>query len=113
MFEGGHDAFLTRPDLIEVSAEVTPGPAADRAFDGVVLLSPRDTAADEQVIANAILDGNGDPLWLQPTSAIEQDGHVAHNLLVQDYGGEPVLTWWEGDNLDGHGFGEVVVADTS
>lgn len=113
VFEGAHDVFQTRPDLTGFSAEVHPGPAADDAYEGLVMLSPRDTEAEEQVIANAIMDENGDPLWLQSHNEIDDAHDAVHNLLVQDYGGEPVLTWWEGYDLWSHGQGEVVMVDSS
>lgn len=115
VFEGDHDVFHTRPDLAGFSAEIRPGPAADDAYDGLVTLSPRDTGTEDedQVLANAIMDENGEPLWLQSHDEIAGDHNSVHNLLVQDYGGEPVLTWWEGYNFNGHGQGEVVMLDSA
>lgn len=112
-FEGTHSAYQTRPDLVEFGAEISPGPAADEAYEGVVLLSPRDQDAEEQSFANAILDDNGDPLWLQPYGEIDDAHDAVHNLLVQSYQDEPVLTWWEGYDLRSHGRGEVVMLDSS
>ncbi|EQD48305.1 hypothetical protein B1B_12092, partial [mine drainage metagenome] len=37
----------------------------------------------------------------------------AFDLNVQRYGGEPVLTWFQGEVVDGHGQGEDVVESTS
>ncbi len=113
IFEGAHDAYQTRPDLEWFSAEITPGPAADEAYEGVVLLSPRKQDAEEQFIANAMLDQNGDPLWLQPYGEIDDDHDAVHNLLVQTYQDQPVLTWWEGHDRRSYGKGEVVMADSS
>jgi hypothetical protein len=35
------------------------------------------------------------------------------DFKVQRYRGEPVLTWWEGKVVGGHGFGEYVILDGS
>lgn len=112
-FDGPHDAYQTRPDLEWFGVDIRPGPAADDAADGVVLLSPRNTEADEQSIANAIVDRNGDPLWLQRQAEITEAHDAVHNLLVQTYADEPVLTWWEGHDFQSHGEGEVVMVDSS
>lgn len=58
----------------------------------MILLSPRNTDTDEQSIANAILDENGYPLWLQGYDGIEEANDYVHNALVQTYQGEPVPT---------------------
>lgn len=113
VFDGAYDDYRTRPDLEEFGAEISPGPAADEAYDGVVVLSPRNTEADEQSIANAVLDGNGDPLWLQSFDDIDDAHDTVHNALVQTYEDEPVLTWWEGSDEGGYGYGEVVMVDSS
>ncbi|WP_424346481.1 arylsulfotransferase family protein [Kocuria sp. CH-021] len=113
VFEGDHDAYRTRPDLEQFGADITPGPAAEEAYEGVIVLSPRNTEAEEQSIANAVLDGNGDPLWLQSFDALDDANDYVHNALVQTYDGEPVLTWWEGSDQKGHGYGEVVMVDSS
>ncbi|WP_298582792.1 arylsulfotransferase family protein [uncultured Kocuria sp.] len=113
VFDGAYDDYRTRPDLEEFGAEISPGPAAEEAYDGVVVLSPRNTEADEQSIANAVLDENGDPLWLQGFDDIDDAHDTVHNALVQTYEDEPVLTWWEGSSEGGYGYGEVVLVDSS
>jgi len=59
-----------------------------------------------------IVDGNGDLVWFR---ALSNSGASmrAFNLRAGTYLGEPVLTWWEGDVVSGHGQGhyEVVGAD--
>lgn len=113
VFDGDYDAYRTRPDLEEFRVDISPGPAAEEAHDGVIVLSPRNTVADEQSIANAILDEHGDPLWLQSFDDIDDANNHVHNALVQTYQGEPVVTWWEGSDQGGHGYGEVVMVDSS
>ena len=48
-------------------------------------------------------------MWYQPVK-----GKSTLDFRVQQYRGEPVLTWWEGTvSSTGHGSGEGVIADTS
>lgn len=113
VFEGEYGDYRTRPDLPRFGAEISPGPAMDQAYDGVIVLSPRNTETDDQGIANAILDRDGEPLWLQGYDDIDEDRDYVHNALVQSYEDESVLTWWEGVDYIGYGYGDVVVADSS
>jgi hypothetical protein len=55
-----------------------------------------------------ILDPSGGLIWFKPLPA-----HVeATNLQVQEYAGNPVLTWWEGRiSVHGFGKGEGVIAN--
>lgn len=112
-FDGQYEDYRTRPDLPAFGATITPGPGFDDAYDGAIILSPRNTEADEQVIANAILDRDGEPLWLQGTAGMDEARNYVQNALVQTYEGQPVLTWWEGVDQQSWGYGDVVIADTS
>ena len=57
-----------------------------------------------------IFDEAGNLVWFDPLSA----GTEATNLQVQQYGGQPVLTWWQGHiPPQGFGEGEDVIADSS
>ena len=57
-----------------------------------------------------IFDEAGNLVWFDPLSA----GTEATNLQVQQYGGQPVLTWWQGHiTPQGFGEGEDVIADSS
>ncbi len=56
-----------------------------------------------------IVDDDGQPVWFLPVK-----GKAALDLRVQQYRGEPVLTWWEGAiTKTGHGSGEGVIADAT
>jgi hypothetical protein len=56
-----------------------------------------------------IVDGEGEPIWALPLG-----DRWAYDLRVQEYEGEPVLTWWRGDtNPNGYGEGEFVVMNRS
>ncbi|MBL0705258.1 arylsulfotransferase family protein [Sinomonas cellulolyticus] len=54
-----------------------------------------------------IMDNSGAPVWMEPTGAGVTD------LRVQTYRGRPVLTYWSGKGIGGHGEGVGVVRDTT
>lgn len=54
-----------------------------------------------------IMRESGEPVWIEPTQANITD------LTVQTYRGEPVLTYWTGTSIGGHGEGEGVILDTT
>jgi Arylsulfotransferase (ASST) len=74
---------------------------------GTIFLTP---ASGQGQYGPMIIDGNGAVVWFRPLS---QPGRVATNLQVQQYRGQPVLTWWEGTVTVGVGNGDCVIADTS
>ncbi|WP_413450015.1 arylsulfotransferase family protein [Georgenia phoenicis] len=55
-----------------------------------------------------LVDDAGEPVWFLPL-----DGVDARDVQVQEYRGEPVITWWEGLMGTGYGYGEAVVMDAS
>src|SRR5699024_11549979 len=62
---------------------------------------------DKSWVGGLILDAAGDPIWVRENSGTLWD------LRVQEYQGEPVLTWWEGLAETPHTAGEVVIIDDS
>ena len=56
-----------------------------------------------------ICDYNGGLVWFSPSTA--QTTKLDFN--TQTYRGRPVLTWYEGPVINGHGEGMAVIADTS
>jgi hypothetical protein len=55
-----------------------------------------------------IVDQSGNLVWFHPLPA----GDTATNFRVQQYGGKPVLTWWQGRVLQvGFGEGEGILAN--
>ncbi len=53
---------------------------------------------------------NGELIWFKPLPR----GTSATNLEVQEYAGQPVLTWWQGDiSIHGFGLGEDVIANSA
>ena len=56
-----------------------------------------------------IIDSDGRLVWFGPNTATEHK--LDFNTQMLD--GEPVLTWWQGIVVQGHGEGEVAIADSS
>ena len=96
--------FVSRPDLTAPKMTVTANSAG--ASPGDVFVTP--VGGDAQP-ALVILDQEGQPLWISPTS-----GARRINLAVQQYEGQPVLTWYAGSVVNpGVGQGGYVIADAS
>jgi len=53
-----------------------------------------------------LVDDAGDPVWFHPVT-----GADARDVQVQELDGEPVLTWWEGRQPVGYGYGHAVIVD--
>jgi Arylsulfotransferase (ASST) len=56
-----------------------------------------------------LLDTAGRLVWFSPVTA----GNAVMDFARQSYQGIPVLTWWEGKIVSGHGDGVAVIADSS
>ncbi|WP_165367938.1 arylsulfotransferase family protein [Phytoactinopolyspora endophytica] len=95
-------SFVTRPDLtppligVETSGETA---------DGYLFMAPKKAEAQTGAL---IVDDDGEVIWSLP----REDMNVA-DFRVQEYRGQPVLTWWEGESHEGHGSGEFVIMDSS
>ena len=94
-------AFRSRPDLAPAAAEVV-GSASGTA-PGYLFLALKEGAGEHGPM---ILDDRGQLVWFERYI-------TARNFKVQRYRGRPVLTWWEGSVVFGHGVGEYVVFDDS
>jgi hypothetical protein len=55
-----------------------------------------------------IVDPNGQLIWFDPLPS-----GMASDLEVQQYHGQPVLTWWQGYSAQGMGFGQDMIYNTS
>ena len=56
-----------------------------------------------------ILDGQGQLVWFDPLPK----GTVAEDVNEQSYRGKPVVTWWQGRVVSGHGLGQDVIDNDS
>jgi hypothetical protein len=94
--------FRSRPDLQPPAVEVRT--ASPQAAGGDLFVAAKDGAGQSGPM---ILDGRGRLLWFDPLPS----NRVAFDFRAQRYRGKPVLTWWQGVVVDGHGSGEGVIAD--
>jgi hypothetical protein len=96
----GVQHFHSRPDL--EPASVTVNKRSSSAYNGDIFVTPQ-YGPDQD--GPMILDPSGNMIWFQPVPANE----LATDFRVQQYGGQPVLTWWQGFTNNGSGRGEGVI----
>jgi len=95
-------AFRSRPDLSPPALEVTTQTRDDTA-PGYIFAAAKEGTGDHGPM---IIDDVGQLVW--------QGKYVsARDFKMQHYRGRPVLTWWEGIVVHGHGIGEYVIFDSS
>lgn len=100
------ESFRSAPTIKPPALVVTKpaGPSAEGDF----FLSPDPAAGGQAGQAGPmIVDGNGDLVWFDPLQA----GELAADFRTQTYRGNTVLTWFQGQYLDGHGSGEFLIAN--
>lgn len=98
--------FRSRPDLHPPVTSVA-GSNAGAATPGYSFLGPTDVRGAQG--GPLIVDLTGRPVWFRPLGADQ----LASNVRVQQYRGEPVLTWWQGKVVTGYGQGEGLILDAS
>lgn len=104
--------FVTRPDLTPPVLEPTTGDlpgtsAASQRHGNVLALGPKDLDKHPAMQGVLLVDGAGEPVYVRPT------GEGPFDVRVQQYRGEPVLTFWHGTSTNsGSGNGWVDVLDT-
>src|SRR5205085_7836925 len=95
--------FHSRPDMQPPAVTVTA--ASPQAAPGDIFTAPYRGPGQAGPM---ILDPGGGLIWFKRLP-VEKS---ATNLQVQRYGGQPVLTWWQGViSVHGFGLGEDVIAD--
>ena len=92
--------FHSRSDLEPPAVTVTT-PAADPGL-GDIFVSP-DSGAGQA--GPMIIAPSGQLVWFHPLTAPT----TAFNFQAQSYDGQPVLTWWQGEIIGGHGQGVDVI----
>jgi hypothetical protein len=102
-------SFISRPDLRPPSLRLSyPMGVQPSTAEGYLFLAP--TAKPGAQAGALIVDAQGHPVWFKAV----QPGWWASNFRVQQYQGQPVLTWWQGIvRPPGYGWGEGVILDTS
>jgi len=98
--------FRSRPDLSPPAVKVTTQ-AHDDIAPGYIFVAPKE--GDGQY-GPLILDNRGQPVWFRP---LQSNDEYAMDFKVQNYRGEPVLTWAEGRVVAGYGLDEYVILDGS
>jgi Arylsulfotransferase (ASST) len=94
--------FRSRPELRPPGIEIT-HLAHDDTSPGYIFVAAKKGAGQDGPM---IFDNLGRLVWFSKD-------RYATDFKVQFYRGEPVLTWWEGEIVAGHGVGEYVIFDTS
>ncbi len=98
--------YSSAPALTPSTVSITT-PAAPGAAPGDLFLAPYQGTGSAGPM---IVGQNGDLVWFHPLAP----GEAATNFSVQRYGGQPVLTWWQGRIIQvGFGEGEDVLYDSS
>jgi hypothetical protein len=99
---GSTQSFRSRPDLRPPTVGVNV-PAAGSVAPGYVFVAVKKGAGQDGPM---IMDNQGRLVWFSKD-------RYATDFKVQTYKGEPVLTWWQGGVVAGHGEGEYVIFDSS
>jgi Arylsulfotransferase (ASST) len=96
----GVQHFHTRGDLLPAS--ITVNRRSSATYAGDIFLTPQYGPVQDGPM---ILDPSGNLIWFQPLPA----NQLAADFRVQQLGGQPVLTWWQGytNNGSGRGIGEI------
>ena len=92
--------FHSQGDFEPPAVTVTT-PAANLTL-GDIFVSP-DSGAGQA--GPMIIAPNGQLVWFHPLPSPT----TAFNFQAQSYGGQPVLTWWQGEIIGGHGQGVDVI----
>lgn len=82
-----------------------------RKVPGYLVLAPKDYQTEHPGQPGAMIaDWNGNTVWFLPRPGEDK---VPMDCRVQTYRGKPVITWWQGTVIAGHGEGEGVIYDQS
>lgn len=99
-------SFKSRPDLAPIKVDVTLFDQ-ERTTDSLIAVTPH--VPDGQAGAT-IYDNAGQPVWHHVAA---DPNHPIYCLKVQEYLGQPVLTWSEGAKRTGYGYTHFAIADDS
>jgi hypothetical protein len=93
--------FRSRPDLSPPAIRITT--QAHGTTPGYIFIAAKKGLGQDGPL---IVDDLGRPVWFSKD-------RYATDFKVQRYRGEPVITWWQGKIVAGHGEGEYVIFDDS
>ena len=98
-------SFRTRPGLVPPIIE------AERyeveTAPGYLFTAPKRGTGRNGAL---IMDDDGEPIWFFPVEAPVDE---IYDFRVMEVQGEPMLVWWQGVQVTGHGFGHWVVYNTA
>jgi hypothetical protein len=97
----GVKTFRSRPELSPPAVEINE--RARGTAPGYIFVAAKKGAGQDGPM---IVDDLGQLVWFSKD-------RYATDFKVQRYRGEPVLSWWEGKIVAGHGVGEYVIFDSS
>lgn len=100
----GVQHFHSRTDLEPPTVSVTRNAASSGPGD--IFVAPQFGPVQQGPM---VFDPDGNLIWFKPAPK----GNIATDFRVQSYGGQPVLTWWEGFFNRGLGAGFGVIADST
>jgi hypothetical protein len=100
-FHEYHSRPGLQPTVIEAVAH------GEGLAPGLLFIGPKEGAGRNGAL---IMDERGEPVWFFP---VEVPVDQILDFRVQELNGEPVLTWWQGAQVRGHGFGHWVIRDQS
>jgi len=101
--------FRTRPDLEPPPIHVATAPAPS-ASDRHVFTDVHAGTGQQGAL---VIDRRGGLAYFRPVSAHGGNGRRIFNVRVQEYRGEPVMTYWLGAMISGHGNGTYHLYDQS
>lgn len=98
-------SFHSRPDMHPPRINVTAAEAGTQP--GHIFVAPKIPDGQSGVM---ILDETGELVWYAPPAI---DASQPNDFKVQEWHGEPVLTWWEGVTPVGYGYGHSVIMNSA
>ncbi|GAA4832454.1 arylsulfotransferase family protein [Garicola koreensis] len=109
-----HHSFVSRPDLKPAQVEITQGEGWTSEYqdaDEYIFWTPN-YGSDTPSSGAKIFDLEGEPVWVAPDDPDDsQDNYF--DLRIQQYRGEPVLTYYQGPSEGGRGYGDIFILDES
>jgi hypothetical protein len=101
--EEGVWSFRSRPDLSPAALKMTTTQAHDDTAPGYIFAALKEGTGEHGPM---IIDDQGELVWYGKYRS-------ARDFKMQYYRGRPVLTWWKGKVMAGHGIGAYVIFDDS
>jgi len=95
--------FHSRPDLTPAAVKIT---KRDLGGGGDVFVAPQIGPLEQ---GPEIIAPNGGLIWFDPAPK----DIAANDFRVQSYAGQPVLTWWQGNESAGVGVGQDIIMSNS